>query len=1081
MPQIFDRGSCFDFTCAAVSDDNFSVIEFEGVEKISTPYRFELILASNDPEIKPDDILSNPATLTVRQSQLFTENQAFQEIYTGGAGDSPFHGIVVEFEQMQQVGDLTFYKAVLVPRIWWMTIDCQNQVYIDQSVPEIIELELKQANLSPGTDFEFRLQNWPVQALSDAVGYGGLDDKSFPRWHYVCQYGESSLDFINRLMERDGLYYYFEQTDSAEKMIITNHYIHHETVAPKSLRYAPGENLQRGPNIQTLVMRNKRVPKTVFLRDYNYRRPSMIIEGQAIIDDQYGFGEVYYYGDHFKVKEEGNHLASIRAEEINCWRKTVRGDTTAAFLHCGFVCGVENHYRDEFNQDYNFIEVRHRGSQKAYLTAGLAAALGTEEGEDIEYRNAFVAIPANVQFRQPRKTPKPRIYAILNGHVDADYIDDKGRYKVRMPFDRAGYEEGKASRWCRLAKPFQGDTFGMHFPLWKGAEVLLSFIDGDPDRPIITGVMENPDNPSRTQNINVGVSRLPTGSIFKYVTKNRPGTVGPAAGEAGGGGGGGSYFTRAADARFVGATRAAFPDAKEATAGDRTNKRPTTTPAAPDANRSTGSDEDEPTAPFAATDLASICGRDGDDEVDEVYGEEIVFVGATADDSNYTVDDQTSSSISIGGDLPASITVPEINSSGSGSTVTRSNHGPLFGVEVVPFQTSETTDNNSGGGEDADKLDWYSKDVKTPYLSIYENVQVKESYGLSYSETFAGVRQYTSTDQGIYKILDVADTSGTMDYSFTFVCMDNYSTTGCTDKGSNIDEVNDHNPAYVKKTFGDAYSYHSGNTYTWAQDEVKHTYGKVRKYAQMRTAISSLSGDPKPDGDFNFPGVSETSSSVRGIFSWTYVPDSKSDGGVFSYLKGFSYKKAQGNTEKYRVGNEYSEIAGAKESMLYGNATKFTAGNVFSTLIGAKEDIHLGAGVKVGIGLESFGLDIQAFRQNIGVYGIKNSLTFSSMVTKLNRASLILDIAMSAGAVIKLIKLSAASGLIDHKGDPLYYIDSKKAAMMFKLENYPILGEIKEEVKLKLDKEASLVLLDGKLNLTKHSASFEKQTAKIIT
>jgi hypothetical protein len=139
------------------------------------------------------------------------------------------------------------------------------------------------------------------------------------------------------------------------------------------------------------------------------------------------------------------------------------------------------------------------------------AGMGDEsaEGEEkLTYSNRFSAIPSDIQFRPERKTPKPKFNGIINATVDAagdgkdGEVDDQGRYKIILPFDQSGNKDGKASRWVRMAQPYSGSDYGMHFPLHKGAEVLLTFVDGDPDRPIISGSIPNPDTTSPVTDAN---------------------------------------------------------------------------------------------------------------------------------------------------------------------------------------------------------------------------------------------------------------------------------------------------------------------------------------------------------------------------------------------------------------------------------------------------------------------------------------------------------------------------------------------------------------------------------------------------
>jgi len=475
----------FDFVSGALPADTFGVVRFKGYEGFSTNYRFVVDLVSQESEIDLTKVLQNPATFTIVR-----EN-----------GDIPFHGILAQFEQLHEVDAYVFYRAVLVPRLWWLSLSHHNQVILDKSVPDFIEAVLKDGGLT-NKDFTFERQN------------------EYPQWEYLCQYRESHFNFVSRWMEREGIYYYFEQGDDAEKVIITDTRIAHaEMPQGKTMYYSPPSGmaeLHREEVITAFMCRQKMLPKTLRLKDYNYRKPSMEITGEADVLAN-GRGEVYLYGEHFRTRVEGDALAKIRAEELLCREKEFHGESTIPYLRPGYCFDLEDHYRSGFNRKYLTIELTHEGSQAAYLMSGIQKGLAEVE-EDAYYRNTFMAIPAEVQFRPERKTEKPRFYGTMNAKIDAAgtgryaELDEQGRYKVLMPLDVSGRKDGKASAYFRMAQPYAGTDHGMHFPLHKATEVLLTFIDGDPDRPIIQGAIPNPETPSVVTAVNQDHSNIKTSS-----------------------------------------------------------------------------------------------------------------------------------------------------------------------------------------------------------------------------------------------------------------------------------------------------------------------------------------------------------------------------------------------------------------------------------------------------------------------------------------------------------------------------------------------------------------------------------------
>ena len=476
----------YSFASKAADTDSFAVVSFNGFEALSTPYRFEIVLISEKKDIDPLQILQHTAAFTIHRD---------------GEQDVVFNGILIQFEETQEFNGYLFFRAVLMPKLQWLSLTSHNQVFLDQTVPDILQAVLKECGLSDSIDFEFKLQN----------DYQPLE--------YVCQYGETHLNFISRWAEREGIYYFFEQTDQGEKAIFTDTKISHTDLAQgKDLIYSPQsglDSLQTKEVIRDFLGRHNLLPQQIFLKDYNYRKPSLAMEGKAEVDPD-GRGETYVYGEHFTTPEEGDRLAGIRAEEFLCRKSVYYGNSSVAFMEPGFTFDLQEHYNKAYNKKYLLTEISHEGHQTGYLISGLSGAVAPVD-EPMFYANTFTGIPADAQFRPERTAVKPKISGTLNAKVDAassgQYaeLDDQGRYKVLLPLDRSGRGSGKASAWCRMMQPYAGGDYGMHFPLHKGTEVLLTFIDGDPDRPIIAGSVPNPETGSPVKGANQTQSMIRSG------------------------------------------------------------------------------------------------------------------------------------------------------------------------------------------------------------------------------------------------------------------------------------------------------------------------------------------------------------------------------------------------------------------------------------------------------------------------------------------------------------------------------------------------------------------------------------------
>ncbi len=492
------------FLSKAVPDGTLAVIRMDGAEELSRPYRFTIELVSSKPDLDLDKILEQPATLTLRRGDAAGGRRTAQTLR--------IHGALEVFEQLDPGPNWFNYRAVLVPRLQFLKLTCQSRIFQEQSIPAIVTEVLKGAGLTTA-DFEFKTSG------------------THPTEEYVVQYQESDFDFVSRLLEHEGIYYFFAQEGEHEKIVFTDN-----PNTPKPVATEPNVPFRLGAGladmassdaefheetVRSLLARRSAVPQKVVLKDYNYRKPSVDLKAEASVSPK-GKGTVYEFGDHFKDAAQGNDLAKIRAEEIRCRAKWFEGRGDHRAFRAGFTFRLKDHARGDFNANYLLTRVTHSGRQRI--------ALGpTSAGEGWEYANEFAAIPADVVFRPERATPWPRVHGAINALVDAgssgEYaeIDDHGRYKVKLPFDLSDRKDGKASRYIRMAQPYAGADMGMHFPLHKGTEVMLTHIDGDPDRPVIAAAVPNAETVGPVTGSNQSQCAIRTGGGNQIVMEDQGG------------------------------------------------------------------------------------------------------------------------------------------------------------------------------------------------------------------------------------------------------------------------------------------------------------------------------------------------------------------------------------------------------------------------------------------------------------------------------------------------------------------------------------------------------------------------------
>jgi len=398
---------------------------------------------------------------------------------------------------------------VLVPKIWKLTNYKTNEIFyqsgddndIDkgQTIVTIISQVLDKAGIA-NSDYDI----------------GGLSNKLLKR-EYVCQYNESDFDFISRLLENEGVFYYFEQSFEGEKIIFVNDTNYLSIPRPKLLFDVAAMTKSQDDCVFNWSCKIQRSASKVVVRDYNAEEPSLDVSDTSEIDIN-GQGTEYIYGKNVKTDVEASYLSNIRAEQHICRKMQFFGNSSVTRLQAGYDFKLDRHPNEKYNHEYLILEVHHEGH-----SLDMSISTNSEKDAKPQYQNSFVAIKAETQYRPALKTNKPRItgtlHARIDGELNSEYaqLDSEGRYKVSMPFDfhNEDHPEGLASARVRMMQPYAGKNRGMQFPMAKGTEVLLSFVDGDPDRPIIAGAINTAAAPGPVTADNQTESVIQTGGNNK--------------------------------------------------------------------------------------------------------------------------------------------------------------------------------------------------------------------------------------------------------------------------------------------------------------------------------------------------------------------------------------------------------------------------------------------------------------------------------------------------------------------------------------------------------------------------------------
>lgn len=502
MASTTDRELLFTFDFNRDDLPQVRVIRFEGEEAVSRLFRFEIILAADTGDMDLEAALNANATLHMRSRDH--------------SKSVPYHGMVAEIEQQGQVDSYYFYRVTLVPRLWRLGLTRINDVFLDEfRAPEIVQHILERNELR-GADIRLDLKN----------------PEAYRQRSFICQYEETDLNFVSRWMEQEGLYYFFDHEDENASGEVLRILDFQEAQPDQSvaLRYTPPENVQTDRQdacLTALTCRKSHVPGKVLVQDFNFRKAALqdsLNSEQRVPGGQRG--RYMYYGDNLRTEQDAERLATVRAQELACKAAVYHGSAPAIGVRSGFYLDVSHHFRDSVNGRYWVTSVQHRGSQAGVVLAGRNTARSREEQGAI-YECTFTALEAAQQFRAERLTPRPVVHGVLNAIIDSEgegehaELNEYGQYKVQLMYDYPNNDDERNSSWLRMATPYAGRNNGMHFPLLKGTEVLISFVAGDPDQPIILAAVPNSENPNVVHDANSYCNGVRTsrGNILNMVDK----------------------------------------------------------------------------------------------------------------------------------------------------------------------------------------------------------------------------------------------------------------------------------------------------------------------------------------------------------------------------------------------------------------------------------------------------------------------------------------------------------------------------------------------------------------------------------
>ncbi|WP_224361975.1 type VI secretion system Vgr family protein [Hyalangium versicolor] len=453
----------FEFQAGPHSAGELAVIGFEAQETISQLYSVEVNLAA-------------PPGTSIDEKTLIGQ-KALLTVQLGNGTARFFHGIVSRVARWD-VGrspERQRYRVTVVPRLWALRHTRRSRIFQEMTVPDIVHKVLGDGQVE--------------HTLSLQGSYA-------PRT-YCVQYRESDLDFVSRLLEEEGIFYLFEHTEDSHKMVLNDASITCAAMEgeAKLVYREPSRMVASSESVHEFSARMEIQPGAVTLRDFNFVRPALDLTAASTADDGEHVLEIYDYPARYEEPGVGKALAKVRLEELRSRVEMATGASNCRRVLVGHTFELADHPVSEFNRSYLLLSARYVGHQPEVLTLEQAMSEKKES-----YRNEFVCIPAQVPFRPPRSTLRPKIAGAQTATVvgpqgEEIHTDSHGRIKVQFHWDREGKNNDRSSCWIRVSQAWAGPSWGALYLPRIGHEVVVEFLEGDPDCPIVTGSVYNGQNP----------------------------------------------------------------------------------------------------------------------------------------------------------------------------------------------------------------------------------------------------------------------------------------------------------------------------------------------------------------------------------------------------------------------------------------------------------------------------------------------------------------------------------------------------------------------------------------------------------
>ncbi|MFT6389714.1 MAG: type VI secretion system secreted protein VgrG [Cellvibrionaceae bacterium] len=462
MGQLTQDHRSISITDFSLGKDTFLLTAIDGSEYISDIFDFQIEVLSEDLDISPEKIIGKTATVTLKSEKA----------------DRKINGYINAFAFGEiQHNNLRQYKMTMVPWLWFLSKTNDHRIFQEKTTKAIVTQVFNDLGFS---DFVFK-----------AAGGSSRE--------YCVQHNESDLNFISRLLEEDGIAYYFVHEEGKHVLFLVDQKNAYEECLETDLEYSKGNQ----PNTQISSWEHfyefKKGQWT--LNDYNFKEPLKDLKANANTISKFANNNKFEHYEYPGLYDSGlgDTLVKVRLEAEEARRDMVKGMSDCASFYAGGKFTLAKHTTTNEKGNYIIIGIHHSASDASYFSG--------EEGQ-ATYSNNFVCIPADVHFRPNpiHKKPVmrgPQSALVVGPKGEEIYIDEHGRIKVQFIWDREGKTDENSSCFVRVVQSWAGNQWGTSFIPRMGQEVIVNFLDGDPDRPLVTGAVYNgknkPTYPSKTQ------------------------------------------------------------------------------------------------------------------------------------------------------------------------------------------------------------------------------------------------------------------------------------------------------------------------------------------------------------------------------------------------------------------------------------------------------------------------------------------------------------------------------------------------------------------------------------------------------